>query len=152
MTDEDYMKLAISVARRADANGNPPFGSILVDQAGEVVLEAENNVISESDCTGHAETNLIREASRRFGVGALGDYTMFTSAEPCCMCSTAAFWSGLERIVFGLSLDRLIEIRSDGPPILNISSREIASRSPRPMEIVGPVLEDEAAALFAPAS
>lgn len=152
MTDEDYMKLAFAVARRAGANGNPTFGSILVDKTGEVVLEAENDVFTESDCTGHAETNLIRAASRRFGVGALGDFTMYTSAEPCGMCGVAAFWSGLERIVFGLSLDRLIKIRSDGPPILNLPIREIASRSPRPIEVTGPVLEDDAAALFSPTS
>ena len=54
MTDEDYMRLAFEVARRAEKSGNTPFGAILVDADGAVVFEAENNVISDSDCTGHA--------------------------------------------------------------------------------------------------
>ena len=149
MTDDAYMKLAFAVARRATDSGNPPFGAILVDGQDAVVLEAENNVTSDSDCTGHAETNLVRDASRRFGVGALGDYTMYTSAEPCCMCSAAAFWSGLGRIVYGLSSARLTALRGGEPPMLDIPAREVASRGQRDMQVDGPMLEDEAAALFA---
>ena len=149
MTDEEFMRRAIEVARRAGEKGNPPFGSILVDANGEVVLEGENNMATESDCTGHAEINLIRDASRRFGVGQLGDYTMFTSAEPCCMCTAAAFWGGLGRIVFGLSSGRLAEIRGkDGPPALKLPCREVLAHGQRDIQVTGPLLEDEAATLF----
>lgn len=150
MTDEDYMRLAFVVARRAEENGNTPFGSILVDKDGAIVFEAENNVISHSDCTGHAETNLVRDACRVLGVGALADHTMYTSAEPCCMCSAATIWAGLGRMVFGLSSARLTEVRGGGAPILDLTSREVISRSVSQMEIDGPFLEDEAAALFTP--
>ena len=150
MTDEDYMRLAFAVARRAEENGNTPFGSILVDKSGAIVFEAENNVISDSDCTGHAETNLVRDACRNLGVGALGDYTMYTSAEPCCMCSAAMIWAGLGRMVFGLSSGRLTEVRGGGVPMLDITSREVVSHSPLEVTIDGPLLEDEAAGLFAP--
>jgi tRNA(Arg) A34 adenosine deaminase TadA len=147
MKDEDFIKRAFDVARRARAKGNPPFGAILVDGAGTVVLEAENTVASERDCTGHAETNLIREASRRFG--SLSPYIMYTSGEPCCMCSAAAFWGGLGRIVFGLSAARLKAIRGEaGPPMLDLTCREVVARGPRRIEVAGPVLEDEAAAVF----
>ena len=149
MTDEDYMKLAFAVARRAEQNGNTPFGAILVDQDGDVVFEAENNVISHSDCTGHAETNLVRDACLRLGVGALGGHILYTSAEPCCMCSAAMIWAGLGRMVFGLSSGRLTEIRGGGAPILDLGAREVVSRSRAEMIIDGPLLEDEAAALFA---
>jgi tRNA(Arg) A34 adenosine deaminase TadA len=149
MTDEEYMRLAFAVARRAEENGNTPFGAILVDPDGEIVFEAENNVISDSDCTGHAETNLVRDACRHLGVGALGGHTLFTSAEPCCMCSAAMIWAGLGRMVFGLSSARLTEVRGGGPPMLDLNSREVISRSRAEMKIDGPVLEDEAVALFA---
>jgi tRNA(Arg) A34 adenosine deaminase TadA len=148
MQDEDGLRRAFALARRARANGNPPFGAVLVDKHGAVVLEAENTATSERDCTGHAETNLIRQASRRFG--DLSAYTMYTSAEPCCMCTGAAFWSGLGRIVFGISAKRLAAARGDaGPPMLDLSCRDVIARGQRAIGVAGPLLEDEAAALFA---
>lgn len=149
MNDEDLLRRAFAVARRAGERGNPPFGAVLVDAQGGVVLEAENTVTSDSDCTGHAEINLIREASRRFGPGALGSYAMYTSAEPCCMCSAAAFWGGLSRIVFGLSAPRLKALRGEaGPPMLDLQCREVLARGQKNIEVAGPLLEEEAAALF----
>ena len=148
MSDEDLLRRAFALARRARAHGNPPFGALLVDASGNVVLEAENTVTSERDCTGHAETNLIREASRRFG--ALSPYTLYTSAEPCCMCTGAAFWSGLGRIVFGLSAVRLKALRRDaGLPMLELGSRDVIARGNRDIKITGPLLEDEAASVYA---
>jgi tRNA(Arg) A34 adenosine deaminase TadA len=54
------------LAWQARRNGNHPFGSLLVDAEGNVILEAENTVVTERDCTGHAETNLMRMATKRF--------------------------------------------------------------------------------------
>jgi tRNA(Arg) A34 adenosine deaminase TadA len=148
MQDEDGLRLAFAVARRARGKGNPPFGALLVDGNGAVVLEAENTATTERDCTGHAETNLIRQASRRFG--DLSAYTMYASAEPCCMCTGAAFWGGLGRIVFGISAKRLTAARGDvGPPMLDLSCRDVIARGQRAIAVTGPLLEDEAAALFA---
>ncbi len=149
MNDEDFMKLAFAAAQRARENGNPPFGAVLVDPEGAVVLEAMNTIASERDCTGHAETNLMRKASRRFGPGALQDYAMYTSAEPCCMCTAAAFWAGVGRIVFGLSSPRLKSLLGEGrPPSLDLTCREVIARGQRDIEVVGPLLADEAASVF----
>ncbi|MCY4550677.1 MAG: nucleoside deaminase [Defluviicoccus sp.] len=148
MGEEERLRRAFAAARRAAANGTPPFGSVLVDAAGGIVLEAENDMITTGDVTGHAEINLIREASRKLGP-ALGGYTLYTSCEPCAMCSVACYWSGLERIVFGLSHPRLVEIRGEGgPPMMNLRCHEVAERGVRGMAVTGPMLEDEAAALF----
>ena len=148
MGEEELLRRAFAAARRAAANGNPPFGSVLVDAAGGIVLEAENDIATTGDVTGHAEINLIREASRELGP-ALAGYTLYTSCEPCAMCAVAAYWSGLERIVFGLSHPRLVEIRKGGPPMMNLRCHEVAGRGVREMAVTGPMLEDEAAALFA---
>jgi tRNA(Arg) A34 adenosine deaminase TadA len=147
MNDEEYLRRAFAAAERARANGNPPFGAVLVDANGTVVLEAENTSASARDCTGHAETNLLREASRRFG--SLASYTMYASGEPCCMCTGAAFWGGLGRIVFGLSVPRLRAIRGDkGTPMLDLACREVIARGPKDIKVTGPLLEDEAAKVF----
>jgi tRNA(Arg) A34 adenosine deaminase TadA len=148
MSDDKLMRAAFAAASRAAENGNPPFGSVLVDPDGKIVLEAENTVASDSDCTGHAETNLVREASRKYGVGVLDGYTLVTSCEPCAMCAAAIFWSGISRLVYGLSHARLVSVRTGGPPMLKLDCREVFSRGAREVAVTGPMLEDEGAALF----
>ena len=85
--DKTHLLAAIELARRARENGNHPFGALLVDARGVVVLEAENSVLTESDCTNHAELNLVRAASRMFDQASLRDCTLYTSTEPCAMCA-----------------------------------------------------------------
>lgn len=75
---ERHLLAAIELARRSRANGNHPFGALLVDADGEVVLEGENTVLTAQDCTGHAETNLIRMASERFDPEFLSRCTLYT--------------------------------------------------------------------------
>ncbi len=148
MNDEELMRRAYAIAKRAADNGNPPFGSVLVDPGGNIVLEGENTVITDSDCTGHAESNLVREASRKYGVGALDGHTLVTSCEPCAMCSAAVFWSGVSRLVYGLSHARLMSVRKEGPPMLELGCRDVFACGERDIAVAGPMLEDEGAALF----
>ncbi len=65
-------------------------------------MEAENTVDGEQDYTGHAETNLIRKAYSQFSPKTLASGTLYTSAEPCAMCSGAIFWGGVDRVVYSL--------------------------------------------------
>ena len=106
--DEGHLLRAIELARRSREKGNHPFGSLLVDTSGEVVLEAENTVVTGHDVTGHAELNLVRAASMEFEVEALGRSTLYTSTEPCAMCSGAIYWSGIGRVVYALSSEQLM--------------------------------------------
>lgn len=71
MSDHPRLDLAIDQARLAREAGNHPFGAVLVDAAGTVVLSAQNTVVTESDVTGHAESNLVRLASRDGARGLL---------------------------------------------------------------------------------
>src|SRR6266702_283151 len=59
-----HLRRAIELARQAREHGNHPFAALLVDHRGNVVLEAENTVRTDKDITAHAETNLMRMASR----------------------------------------------------------------------------------------
>ncbi|MER3462534.1 MAG: nucleoside deaminase, partial [Armatimonadota bacterium] len=95
--DLEFLRQAVEVARRARANGNHPFGALLVDAEGKVLLEAENTVQTERDCTGHAELNLMRLASRSYDPGFLATCTLYTSTEPCAMCSGAIYWGNVRR-------------------------------------------------------
>jgi tRNA(Arg) A34 adenosine deaminase TadA len=144
--DLDYLRAAIGVAASARQHGNHPFGAVLVDAGGQLILEAENTVNTDHDVTAHAESNLIRKASGAFSAEVLGGCTLYTSTEPCAMCSGAIFWSGVFRVVFGLSEKGLLELAAHGAnsDFLNLPCREVFARGGRAIEVLGPLLEEEA--------
>lgn len=144
--DVAHLRRAISVADDARRHGNHPFGAILVDPAGGVVAEAENTVATGADVTAHAETNLVRIAGATWSPAELASFTLFSSCEPCAMCSGAIFWAGIGRVVFALSVEGLLAFFDNRPgaPIHQIGSRRLLSPADG-VEVMGPALEDEAA-------
>lgn len=144
--DLDYLQKAIAIAARARQNGNSPFGALLVDAQGRQLLEAENTVFTGRDATGHAETNLIRQASAAYPREVLAGCTVYTSTEPCAMCSAAIFWSGVSRVVYALSERDMVKMVSGLPTgdFLDLPCREVFERGGREIEVLGPLLEEEA--------
>ena len=106
MSDHPRLDLAIEQARLARVAGNHPFGAVLVDADGAVVLSAQNTVVTGSDVTGHAESNLVRLASTTIGRDLQG-YALYTSTEPCAMCAGAIYWAGITKVVYALGEDEL---------------------------------------------
>ena len=100
MQDEVFMQKAIELSRLAVAHGNEPFGAVLV-RDGEIVFTNENQIYTRHDPTFHGEAGLIREFCAQTGVTDLRDYTMYSSCEPCFMCSGAMVWVKLGRLVYG---------------------------------------------------
>ena len=144
-TDLEYMQIAIEVARKARDKGNQPFGSILVSQEGEILLTAENTVETERDITGHAELNLIRSASYEFDPEYLSSCSIYTSTEPCPMCSGAIFWGNVRHIVFGLSERSLNGIIGENTEeAISLPCRDIFDKGRKTIQVIGPVLEEEA--------
>jgi tRNA(Arg) A34 adenosine deaminase TadA len=150
--DEGWLRAAFELAQRARARGDEPYGAVLVDAAGELLLEGANTVVTGRDVTGHAETNLVRAASARFPPEVLAGCTMYASTEPCAMCAGAIYWGGIGRLVFGLSNARLygevlgLDASANG---LRLACREVLVHGGRRVEVVGPLLEDEAAEIVA---
>jgi tRNA(Arg) A34 adenosine deaminase TadA len=91
----------------------------------------------------------MTRASTRYTPEFLARCTMYTSAEPCAMCAGAAYWVGLGRVVYGLSERRLKDMTGNHPenPTLDLPCRVVFEAGQRKVEVIGPVLEDEAAAL-----
>jgi len=147
--DETMLRRAFDVARRAQERGNHPFGAILVGPAGDVLLESENGYLPGRDMTAHAERLLATRACTSYSPEFLASCTMYTSAEPCAMCAGAAYWAGFGRVVYGLSESRLRQITGNHPenPTLDVPCRLVFAGGQRRVEVVGPLLEDEAAAL-----
>lgn len=143
--DEELLRAAIRVAGRARANGNHPFGAVLADADGNPLLEAENTVVTASDPSGHAETNLVRAAGQAYDPAFLATCSLYTSTEPCPMCSGAIFWGNVRRVVYALSQERLYALFGEQEEeVLPIACREILGGGGKQIEVIGPLLEDEA--------
>lgn len=148
VTDIDLALLreAISIADDAVSHGNHPFGALLTDGSGAVVLRAENSVTTDRDVTAHAETNLVRLATRQYSFADLATCTLYTSCEPCAMCSGAIFWAGIGRVVYALDEVGLLDITTaeGDSPMLMLPCRSVFAAGARPVDVAGPALLDEA--------
>ncbi|HEX9012606.1 MAG TPA: nucleoside deaminase [Anaerolineaceae bacterium] len=140
-SDKTFLRAAVAAARRAREHGNHPFGAVLVGPGGEILLEAENTVLTSGDATGHAELNLVREATPRYAPELLEECTLYASTEPCAMCAGAVYWGNIGRVVFALSGERLYQlVRNPGKnPSLAISCREVFERGIKRIRVEGPV-------------
>jgi tRNA(Arg) A34 adenosine deaminase TadA len=139
--DLGHLRTAIRVAQAAREHGNHPFGAILVDENDQLLLEAENTVVTGRDCTGHAETNLMRLASQNFSPEKLALCTLYTSTEPCAMCAGAIHWGNVRRVVYALSEVDLYEMIGPSPEHLRLPCNEVFAHSQRNVEVVGPAHE-----------
>lgn len=142
--DLKFLRQSIAVAQRARDNGNHPFGAVLVDEKGVVLLEGENTVNTERDATGHAESNLVRAACKNFDAATLAKCSLYSSTEPCPMCAGAIFWSGIGRLVYALSEAELYAFVPDSPDRLPLGCREVLAHGGRAVQVIGPAMEDEA--------
>ena len=147
--DETLLRRSFDVARRAQEHGNHPFGAILVGPGGEVLIESENGYLPDRDMTAHAERLLATRASRAYRPDFLASCTLYSSAEPCAMCAGATYWAGIGRVVYALGERRLKEITGNHPenPTLDVPCRVVLDGGQRRVEVVGPLLEEEGAAL-----
>ena len=102
VSDELFMKEAIRLSQLAVDHGNEPFGAVLVKD-GEIVFSNENQIYTRHDPTFHGEAGLIREFCAQTGITDLHEYTLYSSCEPCFMCSGAMVWVNLGRLVYGAS-------------------------------------------------
>ena len=147
---EHFLRQSFAVAERARQGGDHPFGCVLVDGQGNVVMEQGNGYTAEGgDMTAHAERLLATRASKTHAPDVLASCTMYTSAEPCAMCAGAVYWSGIGRVVYGQSEASLKEITGNHPenPTLDLPCRTVFATGQRPVVVIGPMLEDEAAEL-----
>jgi tRNA(Arg) A34 adenosine deaminase TadA len=146
--DQNFLRRSFEVSRRALSHGNHPFGAVLVDQHGQVLLEAENRYMPTRDGTAHAERLLATEACTTLSDDVRATATLYSSAEPCAMCAGAIYWAGIGRVVYGLGEQRLRTLTGDHPEnlTLDLPCRDVFASGQRSIEVVGPLLEDEAAA------
>jgi tRNA(Arg) A34 adenosine deaminase TadA len=150
--DEALLRRAFDVARRSRAAGDHPFGSVLADGEGRVLMEQGNGYTTEGgDRTAHAERLIASRAARAHDLKFLIRCSLYTSAEPCVMCAGAIYWAGIGRVVYGQTEKALKKQTGahEENPTLDLPCALVFAAGQRPTEVVGPLLEDEAAQLQA---
>jgi tRNA(Arg) A34 adenosine deaminase TadA len=152
LDDQSYLRRAFEVARVSRDHGDHPFGAIMVDADGAILLEQTNGFSAHGgDMTAHAERLLATRASQAYRPAFLAACTIYSSAEPCAMCAGAMYWAGIGRLVYGQS-EKSLKAQTgahDDNPTLDLPCRTVFAAGQRPVEVVGPLLEDEAASLQA---
>ena len=126
--DSAFLRRAIQIAAEAITSGDAPYGSLLVDGQGAVLMQAHNTVERDRDITAHPELKLARWAARELSPESAAATTMYTSCQPCGMCTGAIARSGLGRVVYALSTEQLIDlnpgsawpsVRQEGPALFD---------------------------------
>jgi isopenicillin N synthase-like dioxygenase/tRNA(Arg) A34 adenosine deaminase TadA len=157
--DEVSMKAAIEQAVAATAAGKMPFGAVLVDADGVIVCEAHNQCQAAKqrgggtgDVTRHAEMELVRTFTTEIPAPDRASCTLYTSTEPCVMCTGAIYWSGVGRVVYGCSAEQLAVL--SGPGGFDVPVEQLygmAAPGTRKIQLQGPFLSEESLAAHAAA-
>jgi len=101
--DQALLRRAIAIAARAITLGDAPYGSLLADAGGTVLAEAHNTVQRDNDISAHPELKLARWAARELDPDTARRTTLYTSCQPCAMCTGGIARSALGRVVYALS-------------------------------------------------
>lgn len=141
--DEARIRETIELSAESVRCGDEPFAALVVLDD-HIEARAQNRVLRSGDRTRHAEFEALRSAIRRVGRERLAEATLYSSTEPCAMCTGALYWSGVGRLVYGASGAAFAEIAGAG---LAVPCREILDRGRRSVEVVGPLLESSALAV-----
>jgi len=141
----EYLRRANEVAKAARASGNTPFGAILVGADGSILMEQGNAEGDLHDATAHAERMLASRASQTFDRDTLWGSTLYTTCEPCPMCTGAIYWANIGKIVYGISEARLLELTGadDKNPTFAMGAEKVIAAGQKDIGLEGPVPEVE---------
>lgn len=142
MDHERNMRRAIEIVRR---NPDAPFGCVIVDRdSGETLAEGLND--ADRSPVLHSETDAILRLFEDHSNVETSRLVLYTTAEPCPMCSGAILWSGISHVVYGTSTATLRDL---GLPHVDLSCEEVSRHASfGGFAVTGGVLEDECGTLF----
>lgn len=138
--ENPYMRRALTLAEKAREEGDVPVGAVVVKD-GTVVGEGYNTRERESDITGHAECNSLRDAARRLGTWKLEGCEVYVTLEPCPMCAAALADARVKAVWFGAYDKKMGAVES--------MTRLYDLPLPRKPAFYGGIMEEETAALLA---
>ena len=147
--DRKLLLRTAEIAHDAMERGNHPFGALLADRAGNILME-QGNAFTEGGSAYHAETLLLLKAAKKYSPEFLHECTLYSNFEPCCMCTGALYWTNVGRLVFGATEKELLKFTGDHEenPTFSLSSREVVSHGQKDIVIEGPTEDEELLSLL----
>lgn len=122
--DDRHLQRALALAKQNIADGGRPFGAVLV-RHDEIVAEAVNTFHLNGDPTAHAELNAVRDLAARLGSAVLRECVIYASGQPCPMCLSALYLTGVREVFFANS-------NQDGEPF-QLSTTAIYQQLQQPL-------------------
>jgi tRNA(Arg) A34 adenosine deaminase TadA len=144
--DEAHLKALVKFTALSFKTSRPvPFGALIVEsQSGETFMRGRNAVAIENDPSAHAELRTVRLACKKRKSFSLQGYTLYSTCEPCPMCMANALWAGLDRVVYGVTIEDANRYCRQ----IQIPAAELARRSDMQCTVIGPVLRELCMTLF----
>lgn len=136
----------LEICKESKEKGNHPFGCLLADENGNILLEQGNEEVTlGGDCTAHAESLLMRKASQIYSKEEMKKFTLYNCADSCAMCTGAMYWGNLGRHVYIARESELKKYTGDDirNPTLNLPSRVVFASGQKEFETLGPFKELE---------
>ena len=146
--DLHFLRRAFAVATEARARGDRPFGAVVVAD-GAILMEGPS--LQGAGGGGNLAHSEMVALGRLHMAGisrkTLARATIYSSGEPCAMCSAAIFYAGIGRVVYGLRAEAIAAARNAQAHTagLGLSCREVLSAAAAPVVVLGPLLEAEGA-------
>jgi tRNA(adenine34) deaminase len=145
-TDEDFMRRAIELARQGDRRpGGSPIGCVIVLD-GKIIGEGHNQTEMDHDPTAHGEVVAMRRAGETLQNWELRGATLYSTLQPCGMCSMASIWAKIGRIVYGAERHQVHRMYFEDRHVDTLDLIRDAWRGD--ITIEGGLLSEECAALY----
>jgi tRNA(adenine34) deaminase len=141
---DSFMGQALEEAALSRAEGNKGYGAVLA-LGDRVLAKTHDTATTEGDPSLHAEFKAIREALAALGSSDLCGAVLYSTCEPCPMCTGLAVWANLTSIVYGASIADTARM---GRSRILVGAAEIAERAPTELEVIGGVLKERCEALY----
>jgi tRNA(adenine34) deaminase len=144
--DQAFMREALKIATvKGDDPSVSPIGCVIVLD-GEVIAAERNHVEEHHDATAHAEMEAIRKAGKGRDGGELRNAVLYSTLQPCGMCTMASIWSKVSRVVYGAGREDVHEMYFEARQVDTLEFIRKAYRDD--IDISGGVLREECAALY----
>ena len=140
MDHEQYMRMALELAREAAAGGEVPVGCVIADENGNVIGRGRNRREEKADATAHAEIEASREAGEALGSWRLDGCTLYVTLEPCPMCAGAIINARVPALVYGAA----DAVSGSCGSVIDLFFERYGHRP----QVLGGVLGEESAALL----
>lgn len=148
------MNKAIEEARKSASAGQYALGAVIVNSSGEIIATEHTTLHENNDPTCHAEINAIRSACFNLKSRYLPECWLYTTLEPCPMCTSTAIWAKMEGVVFGATKEDAQDFAKNLKESkftwrqIDVSSRDIIEKGDPKIKLVEKFMREECLGLF----